>query len=385
MEQACFNKNTNEHESCLLAQQSQDKTMNNSSGQLKSNCFRKKLLFNSKAFLYAVVAVLLISSCVPARKYEDMVTRRQECEKSNAELRKNNEKLFVENNELSSQINELRRNIETLMLDTTNLGSTLRRINENYEQLHKTYQILLEQNEQLSKGQAAETRQIMARLQETQEDLLRREDELHRATMAMQEKEKSLNELNARLQASLEEINKKEARLFELESILNRQDSVVNALRRTVSNALLGFQDNGLSVDIRNGKVYVSLEETLLFATSSTKVDPQGVSALKELAKVLEKNPDINVLIEGHTDDVPFMPGSQIKDNWELSVLRAIAIVRILLENSKVDPQRLTAAGRGEFLPVDPAKTPEARKKNRRTEIILTPKLDELFQIIEAN
>jgi len=335
--------------------------------------------------LYAVLTAAIVSSCVPARKYEDMVTRRNECENANADLRKENEKFYAENNELANQVAELRRNIETLQLDTANLGTTLRRINANYEQLHKTYQVLLEQNEQLTKGQAAETRRIMERLQETQQDLLRREDELHKATLAMQEKEKSLNELNARLNASMEEIRKKEQRLNELESILNKQDSIVNALRKTVAQALLGFQDNGLSVDIRNGKVYVSLEERLLFATGSTTVDPQGVSALKELAKVLEKNPDINVLIEGHTDDVPFRPGSVIKDNWELSVLRATAIVRILLDNSKVDPKRLTAAGRGEFLPLDTSKTPEARRKNRRTEIILTPKLDELFQIIQAN
>jgi chemotaxis protein MotB len=339
----------------------------------------------NKILLYAAFFALIVSSCVPARKYEDIVARRNECENANAELKKENEKFYSDNNELSHRNAELLRNIETLQLDTANLGSTLRRINANYEQLHKTYQILLEQNEQLSKGQAAETRRIMARLQETQQDLLRREDELHQATLAMQEKERSLNELNAKLQASMEEIRLKERRLNELESILNRQDSIVNALRRTVSNALLGFQDNGLSVDIRNGKVYVSLEERLLFATGSTTVDPQGVSALKELAKVLEKNPDINVLIEGHTDDVPFRPGSAIKDNWELSVLRATAIVRIILENKQVDPKRLTAAGRSEFLPLDSAKTPEARKKNRRTEIILTPKLDELFQIIQSN
>lgn len=343
----------------------------------------KKL--QSGHLLYVLVAVLITASCVPARKYEDIVTRRQECEKSVLEYKKENEKLYTENNELSRQVSELERNIASLKMDTTNLGSTLRRVNANYEQLNKTYQILMDQNEKLSQGQAAETRQIMERLQETQEDLLRREDELQKATLAMQEKEKALNELNQRLQASMKEIKEKEERLNELESILNKQDSIVNALRKKVSNALLGFQENGLSVDVRNGKVYVSLEESLLFATSSTSVDPKGVSALQELAKVLEKNPDINVLIEGHTDDVPFREGSAIEDNWELSVLRAIAIVRILLENSDIDPTRLTAAGRGEHLPLDPAKTPEARKKNRRTEIILTPKLDELFQIIEAN
>ena len=227
-------------------------------------------------------------------------------------------------------------------------------------------------------GQEIEANRILRRLKETQEDLQRREDELRRASAQMDEKERNLNQL-------MSELEQKEQRVTELEKILARQDSTVQALRRTVSNALLGFEGQGLTVEIKNGKVYVSLEESLLFATGSTNVDTRGVNALRQLAKVLENNPEINVLIEGHTDDVPFRPGSSIKDNWDLSVLRATAIVRILLQNADIDPQRLTAAGRGEHMPIDPANTPEARKKNRRTEIILTPQLDDLFQIIELN
>ena len=111
----------------------------------------------------------------------------------------------------------------------------------------------------------------------------------------------------------------------------------------------------------------------------------KGIEAIKKVSTVLEQNPDINILIEGHTDDVPLHSTSAIKDNWDLSVMRATSIVNIILKNSKIDPKRLTAAGRGQYMPVDPAKTPEARTKNRRIEIILTPKLDELFQIIETN
>jgi chemotaxis protein MotB len=147
---------------------------------------------------------------------------------------------------------------------------------------------------------------------------------------------------------------------------------------------LLGFQDNGLTVSTKNGKVYVSLEERLLFESGSTVVDAKGVDALKKLAKVLEREEDINVLIEGHTDNVPIKSAS-IKDNWDLSVLRATSIVRIITSNSKVDPRNLTAAGRGEYFPIDKANTPEARRKNRRTEIIITPNLDELFKIIGSN
>ena len=132
----------------------------------------------------------------------------------------------------------------------------------------------------------------------------------------------------------------------------------------------------------KNGKVYVSLDEQLLFPSGSTDVDPRGKSALKKLAGVLEQNRDINIMIEGHTDDVPIIPGSKFKDNWDLSVSRATAIIRILLDGSSIDPKRLTAAGRGEYFPVDTRKTPDARQKNRRTEIILEPNLDEVFDLI---
>ena len=145
----------------------------------------------------------------------------------------------------------------------------------------------------------------------------------------------------------------------------------------------MGFEGQGLSVTRKNGKVYVSLEEKLLFKSGSTVVDPNGVRALKQLAVVLASNPEINIMIEGHTDDVPFRKGSAIRDNWDLSVLRATSIVRILLEDSNIDPVRITVAGRGEYLPVDPADTPEARTKNRRTEIILSPDFTEIFRILE--
>ena len=155
----------------------------------------------------------------------------------------------------------------------------------------------------------------------------------------------------------------------------------MKALRQKVSDALLSFQGNGLTVSMKNGKVYVSLEERLLFESGSTIVDSKGVDALRNIAKLLEKENDINVLVEGHTDNVP-IKSATIKDNWDLSVLRATSIIRIIMANSKIDAKRLTAAGKGEFFPIDKANTPEARRKNRRTEIILSPKLDELFEIL---
>jgi chemotaxis protein MotB len=217
-------------------------------------------------------------------------------------------------------------------------------------------------------GNVKETRQLLQELQTAQADLAKKQTELVNLE----------NELNAKRL----ELEKRNARLIELESMIQRKDSVVRVLKEKVSDALLGFEGQGLQVTQKNGKVYVSLDEQLLFKTGSTDVDPKGKTALKKLAVVLEQNPDINIMIEGHTDDVPFVAGSAIKDNWDLSVMRATSVTRILLEGSRIDPKRITASGRGEFLPVEKGKTPEARQKNRRTEIILTPKLDELYDIL---
>jgi chemotaxis protein MotB len=333
---------------------------------------------NKKLIHVIVIATLVAVSCVPARKYQDLEARYQEYAETNEDLRKENETMQARNSELSDRVNNLQRQVELLRQDTARLNSNIRQLTRNYEQLNRTYELVQEQNERLLAGRTEETQMILTRLQATQEDLQRREDELRVASQRLNEKEENLNTL-------LAEVRQKELRVNELEAILARQDSAVQALRRTVSNALLGFENNGLTIDIRQGKVYVSLEESLLFASGSAAVDSRGESALRELARVLERNPEINVLIEGHTDDVPLRPGAQFRDNWDLSVMRATAIVRILLKHGSIEPQRLTAAGRGEYMPIDPAKTPDARRKNRRTEIILTPRLDDLFQILETN
>lgn len=168
-----------------------------------------------------------------------------------------------------------------------------------------------------------------------------------------------------------------------MEKILDAQKKITQDLKNKVSEALLGFENNGLTVTMKDGKVYVSLDEKLLFRSASWDIDANGKNALRKLAGVLEKNPGIQVTIEGHTDNVPYNPGSgPLKDNWDLSVKRATTVVRTLLEGSKIDAKRLTASGRSQYLPVDQSNSAEARTKNRRTEIILTPDLTELYQLI---
>ncbi|RYY08179.1 MAG: hypothetical protein EOP43_00775 [Sphingobacteriaceae bacterium] len=222
---------------------------------------------------------------------------------------------------------------------------------------------------------------------EDQVNLLRRDTaSLHQQIAALNDK---YNVLNNNFSASSSKVNqlsgdlqKREARLKEVEETLRKRDEATNALRNKLQQALLGFQNSGLTVDIRNGKVYVSLADKLLFPSGSIVINENGKAALKQFAEVLNKEPDINISVEGHTDNKKVNNLGQIKDNWDLSVLRATSVSRYLTEVEKVDPQRLTATGKGQFQPIDLETTPEALAKNRRIEIVLTPKLDELYNLI---
>lgn len=185
------------------------------------------------------------------------------------------------------------------------------------------------------------------------------------------------------LETSQMVLNERSRRVNELEAMLRSREEAINAIRRKVTDALTGFDGKGLSISIKNGNVYVSMDDKLLFRSGSFEIDPNGARAVHDLATVLAQNPDINVMVEGHTDDVPYRPNGQLRDNLDLSAKRATTVVRLLLENKGIAPSRIIAAGRGESLPVASGKTSEARAKNRRTEIILTPKLDELMQLMQ--
>lgn len=179
------------------------------------------------------------------------------------------------------------------------------------------------------------------------------------------------------------QLDAEQKRLWDLRKLLQQQREAVEGLRKKMSDALVGFNSNELQVFIKNGKVYVSLQESLLFPSGSAVVNPKGKQALGTLAQVLNSNPDINVVVEGHTDSVPIH--GKFKDNWDLSTARANAIARILIDNYSVDPTRITASGKSKYEPVDTNNTAEGRQHNRRTEIILAPKLDQLMQLLQEN
>jgi chemotaxis protein MotB len=322
-----------------------------------------------------ILVLALITSCVPPTRFKALQSETLTCQEERDLMKAENEKLSVENKEIKALLTLAEKRLAQAGKDTLKWKEEATRLNRQNSQLIKDYSDLQEAQQALMKGSETEIRRLMDELQIAQKDLEKRENNLNALSADVAVRKNEVDKMQL-------ELNQRNTRLAELEQVLQDQESVLAALKKKVSEALLGFENQGLTISRKNGKVYVSLEEQLLFKSGSTLIDAKGVTALKKLSKVLEQNPDINVMIEGHTDDVPVMDGSAYKDNWDLSVLRATAIVRILLGGSTINPQRLTTAGRSQYQPVDASKTPEARQKNRRTEIILSPKLDELYKII---
>lgn len=314
-----------------------------------------------------VITALVTAGCVPARKLEDVTAKKEKCEEALSTTRAENLELRTRNEELGKTVNELKSDKARLEKDTSDNGIAYRKLTALYNELTNSYEKLLANNEKLSQGKAEETRKALASLQTAQEELFRKEDELRK-------KEASMEEMSSKLKA-------RESRIAELEALINKQDSTLKALKNNLTQALIGYKDKGITVEERNGMIYVSMEERLLFASGSIVVDKNGETALNDVAKALARNPDLQILIEGHTDNIPITT-SCIKDNWDLSVLRATSVVRILMKNSGIKPIQLVPSGRGEYLPIDPANTSEARRKNRRIEIILMPNVAELMKAV---
>ena len=317
-------------------------------------------------------------SCVSERRFNDEIAKAQQSEEERAQLKSETIDLSAKVAELGADLDQARKRLAALHSDTSVMGTSLRRLTTNYDKLNETYERMLSQVERLREGSVADARKLNDQLDATRTDLQRREDEVRKLELALAKKEGNLEQMGRSL-------NQRESRVKELEGILTQKDSAVIALKDKVAAALLGFEDQGLTVEQRNGKVYVSMEEKLLFASGSWVVDAKGSEALEKLAKVLETQADVNIVVEGHSDNVPYKGTAQVKDNWDLSVMRATAIVRTLISRSSLKTSQLTAAGRGEFMPIASNGSPEGRARNRRSEVIITPKLDELFRILEKN
>ncbi len=323
-------------------------------------------------FLIALFAF----SCVPGKKYKTLQDTSRQYMDERDQFKTDNIGLEMSNRELEAKIAVLEKQFGTVKEEITKAPAERDKAVDEYNKISSKYTELQNAQEDLIRGNVKETQNLLAELQTAQKNLQEKENIMRQLEQNLDTKKSSLDELTF-------ELEKRNARLVELEKILDAQKRIAQDLKNKVSEALLGFENNGLTVTNKNGKVYVSLDEKLLFKTASWDIDANGKTALKKLAGVLERNPDIQVTIEGHTDNVPYKPtASDLQDNWDLSVKRATTVVRVLLEGSKIDPKRLTAAGRSEYLPVDSRNTTDARQKNRRTEVVLTPDLSELYKLI---
>ena len=318
-----------------------------------------------------LVVTAILAGCVTKQQYAELEYKYQRCQDEVAYLTSENNNCQEAKKSLADQLASMTTAAEKLTADTVRLYRKARTCEMEYEKAQKEYDELLRNFADVSSTN-----------QSTINDLIGDRDK-YKDELA--QKERMLNIQQDSLAKARAELLLKEQRINEMQAILAQKDAEVKALKDKVLNALKGFEGSGLNVYEKDGKVYVSMDDKLLFASGSWNLNEQGLNAIKELAKVLENEPDITVLIEGHTDNVPYRGSGQIKDNWDLSVMRATSVVRALLQNGNIEPVRLSASGRSEYLPLDEANTAEARAKNRRTEIILTPNLDQLFQLIQGN
>jgi chemotaxis protein MotB len=336
-------------------------------------------MISPKILLPVLLFALAAGSCVTGKRYNSLndrslmlLSERDSLKAENIWLSMSNRELTAKSAQLTAETGKLTQEYEKAQAELTQKRDEVSRLSTRYDDLQRAQQ-------ELVTGKAQETQRLLAELRQAQTELKQREDLMRDLEMNLDTKKAALEELTY-------ELERRNVRLAELEKMLDAQQKAVKALKDKVSEALFGFENNGLTVTMKNGQVYVSMDDKLLFKTGSYEIDANGRTALRKLGALLEKNTDVTITIEGHTDDVPYRaaPGQQILDNWDLSVKRATTIVRMLTQDTNINPKRLVASGRSEYMPVDPKKTPDARQKNRRTEIILTPDLTALYKILES-
>ncbi|WP_421750837.1 OmpA family protein [Croceimicrobium sp.] len=330
-----------------------------------------------KLALFAILA-FMASSCVSSKVYKDLQAKFADLEAENSTLRKGRDEAQAAEEVAQSRIKNLESELATLRKKSAETKQELENLNNRYQDLNRSYEYLLENNNELLASNQAENKKLVDKLNKLQAELSAKEDSLRLENDRLQK-------LDANLQKLGQEIQVREARISELEAAMARKDSTVEMVRQRLRDALRNFDGKGLTVEERDGKVYVSLENRLLFPSASWTVEAEGRKALEELAVVLAENPDLQVMVEGHTDADAFNGRTAVKDNWDLSVMRATSIVKILVANDGVNKANITAAGRSEYVPVASNDTPEGKAKNRRTEIIITPNLSELNQLLEMN
>ncbi|NNC49933.1 MAG: OmpA family protein [Flaviramulus sp.] len=315
------------------------------------------------SLVFALTLVMFVS-CVSPKVYKDLEAKYADLKQENRKLSTDNEALLRAKTAAENELKQIHMAYDEAVEQRDKLQADYNAIKSNYDNLKSSYNALEENSSAAIAANSQKNRELLAQLEA---------------------KEQALAAENARLAKLKKELEDRSNRVAELENVIASKDAAMTALKNAISRALTDFEGKGLTVEQRNGKVYVSMENKLLFSSGSWAVGSEGRRAVQQLGNVLGDNPDIAVLIEGHTDNVPYQGNAQLSGNWDLSTKRATAIVNILRENNSINPENLTAAGRGEYAPIATNSTAEGKAKNRRIEVILTPKLDELSKLLNEN
>ncbi len=313
-----------------------------------------------KIVLIAVFGTFLFS-CVSPKVYKDLEDKYAVLKRENKKLNEENDVLRKAKNKAENELADLQRTYDEVETSRNLLQNELNGLQSQYDNLKDSYDALEKNSSEAIAENVQRNRELLAQLEA---------------------KEQALVAENARLEKLKKELESRSNRVSELENLIAAKDAAMADLKNAISRALTDFEGKGLTVEQRDGKVYVSMENKLLFGSGSWAVGTEGRQAVEQLGAVLAENPDISILIEGHTDNVPYSGSGQLKGNWDLSTKRATAIVKILRENSAINAENLTAAGRGEYAPVATNSSSDGRAKNRRIEVILTPKLDEITKLL---
>ena len=315
-------------------------------------------MMSRQSTVWMALSILFVTGCVPMSQFAEVRDDRDALDQDLETLTQQVEALRLAVAEKDGQAQEDARKMEVLAADTARCGTALRSCGARNAELEALNAMLTGELERKRSASGAEQAALLSELQRIRADLQFQEDSL----LALER-----------------DLRDREARVAELTRLLEAQKSAGEALKAKLNDALFAFRNRGLEVEERDGKVYVRLASKLLFASGSTAIDPEGRNALIGLARAIEGETGFEIVVEGHTDDVAFNSSTSPKNNWELSVLRSTAVVEVLTANSGLDPAQLTAAGRSEFHPRDP----EDRNRNRRIEVVLSPKLDGLYDLLE--
>ena len=315
-----------------------------------------------KNFVLISAACLLATGCVSKKLYNELSARHAEAVAENEALSAENQKNLSQANRYRTLYEDAVKELNAVRERADRDSAALEQLKKQYADAQQTYRQMLESKESLLDASSRQAREFLEELKAKQDSIAALESELS----------KGQADLRAR-----------EARVAQLEGMIAQIQDKLSSIKNDLLKALGAYQDKGLTITQRNGKIYVSLENRLLFPSGSWQVDNEGRRAIEELTKVLVSQPDIHVMIEGHTDNVPYRGQGVLKDNWDLSVMRATAIVKLITRNPSIDPRNISAAGRSEYDPILPNTQADNRARNRRTEVIITPDLSAVVKMLD--